>query len=52
MANSIPGQLTVKFPAYIVTQYDEPDRKVTISVADPEIKHQKSMWGMMVTGLL
>ncbi|KAK5078478.1 54S ribosomal protein L6 mitochondrial [Lithohypha guttulata] len=41
------GQLTVKFPAYIVTQYDEPDRKVTISVADPEIKHQKSMWGTM-----
>ena len=37
--------MTVKLPAYIFTKYDEETRKVSISVGNTQVKHQKAMWG-------
>lgn len=41
------GQLSVNLPPYLFANYDEADRKVSITVGDPEIKHQRAMWGTM-----
>jgi len=44
-ANSLEGQLAINLPPYIFANYDEANKKVTMSVGDPEIKHQRAMWG-------
>lgn len=35
----------MKLPPYLYTNYDETARKLAVSVGDPTIKHQASMWG-------
>jgi len=37
--------LSINLPPYLFANYDEANKKVTVTVGDPEIKHQKAMWG-------
>lgn len=37
--------MTLALPPYIYAKHDEADRKVTVTVGNPDIKHQKAMWG-------
>ncbi|KAJ9652354.1 54S ribosomal protein L6 mitochondrial [Neophaeococcomyces mojaviensis] len=41
------GQLRVNLPPYIFTNLDESNKKISVSVGDDSIKHQKAMWGTM-----
>jgi large subunit ribosomal protein L6 len=41
------GELTLPIPPYIYTKLDDDGKKITLSVGDPELKHQRAMWGTM-----
>ena len=47
IANPYSGQLTVDLPPYLFTNFDEANKKITVSVGDDSIKHQKAMWGKL-----
>jgi len=39
--------MTLPLPPYLITNHNEESRKITISVGDPSIAHQRAMWGTM-----
>lgn len=39
------GSMTLKLPSFTTLTFDEATRKATVKVADPEVKHQRAMWG-------
>ncbi|KAJ5105760.1 Ribosomal protein L6 bacterial-type [Penicillium alfredii] len=39
------GALSVDLPTFVNIKWDETGRKATVSVQDPEIPHQRAMWG-------
>jgi len=41
------GQMTLPLPPYLLTNHNEESRKITISVGDSTIAHQRAMWGTM-----
>lgn len=41
------GQMTLRLPAYLKTNYNEEGKKVAVSVLNGEDTHQKAMWGTM-----
>lgn len=43
------GQMTLPLPPYIYSKYDQEAKKVTLSVGDPKIAHQRAMWGMSLS---
>lgn len=48
VADPFSGQLRVDLPPYVFTNFDEANKKITVSVGDDSIKHQKAMWGKLV----
>lgn len=50
-----PGQMTLPLPPYLTASHNEESRKVNVRVEDPEIAHQRAMWGatgQLQTGLV
>lgn len=45
MLNENAGQMTLALPPYIYAKHDEADRRITVTIGNPDIKHQKAMWG-------
>ncbi len=41
------GELTLPIPPYVYAKLDDDGTKIALSVGDPEIKHQRAMWGTM-----
>ena len=41
------GELTLPIPPYVYTKLEDDGTKITLSVGDPEVKHQRAMWGTM-----
>lgn len=39
--------MTLPIPPYLKTTLDEDGRKITVSVGNPNEKHQRAMWGTM-----
>ncbi|ETN39319.1 uncharacterized protein HMPREF1541_05542 [Cyphellophora europaea CBS 101466] len=39
------GELRVNLPPYVTTSLVDSDRKISVKVSDPEVKHQHAMWG-------
>lgn len=41
------GQMTLPLPPYLTANHNIENKKVTLSVDDPTIAHQRAMWGTM-----
>lgn len=39
------GQMTLSLPPYLIAKHNEESRKISLSVGDPAIAHQRAMWG-------
>ncbi|KAF7511057.1 hypothetical protein GJ744_005288 [Endocarpon pusillum] len=39
------GQMTLPLPPYLAAKHNTKNQKVTLSVGDPTITHQRAMWG-------
>jgi large subunit ribosomal protein L6 len=39
------GQMTLPLPPYVSARHNTENKKVTLSVGDPTITHQRAMWG-------
>ena len=40
------GQMTLPLPPYVSAKHNTENKKVTLSVGDPTITHQRAMWGL------
>jgi hypothetical protein len=41
-----PGNMSLSVPSFLNVNHDEAGRKATLSVLDPQVAHQRAMWGM------
>ena len=46
ISRCIVGEMSLNIPSFLTVSKDEANHKITLSVLDSEVPHQRAMWGM------